>query len=111
MTAFHQHRWITHKYYNAFLLYLKSYTNHINTVEVKEIIKECVNIYWEKHYYDVIVAVIKNPDTSISAELVAEAKGIIREIEEKTGSIKKKAEMQKALFDKYDETYLLYIGG
>lgn len=89
----------------------KAKMNHINTVEAKEITKECVNIYWEKHYYKVIVAVIENPDTSISAELVAEAKGIIREIEEKTGSIKEKAEMQKALFDKYDETYLLYIGG
>ncbi|MBO5714880.1 MAG: hypothetical protein J6S23_00615 [Clostridia bacterium] len=80
--------------------------------EDKEVVfNESRNSYWERHNKDVILAVIDNPKYAIDDTLVNEAKTIINDFKEKIQSVKEKCEMQKALFEKYNLTYCMYIGG
>lgn len=66
---------------------------------------------WESQYVDIILAVIDDPKYAINEVLANEAKALINEFKEKTKGVKENCETQKALFDKYDVTYCMYMGG
>ena len=66
---------------------------------------------WDSQYVDIILAVIEDPKYAISEALANEAKTLINEFNEKTKGVKENCETQKALFEKYDVTYCMYMGG
>ena len=66
---------------------------------------------WDSQYVDIILAVIEDPKYAISEALANEAKTLINEFNEKTKGVKENCKTQKALFEKYDVTYCMYMGG
>lgn len=77
---------------------------------IEQAFSESVSAYWNNGYADIIRSIMTSHPDRISPALAAEASAIIREIDEQLGSTKAKCELQKALFDKYDDKYNLYIG-
>lgn len=82
------------------------YESEDKSIALTEAAKE----YWEKHYIEVIAAVLKKADNGIDNELAHTANEIIGEFNEKSRGLKENCEKQKALFEKYDKTYGMYIG-
>ncbi len=82
------------------------YESEDKSIALTEAAKE----YWENHYIEVIAAVLKKADNGIDNELANTANEIIGEFNEKSRGLKDNCEKQKALFEKYDKTYGMYIG-
>ena len=80
-------------------------------IEREGAVEKSGELYWETQYVDVILAVIDDPKYVIDEALANEARTIIQEFKEKTNGVKENCEKQKALFEKYNATYCMYMGG
>jgi len=74
-------------------------------------LREIAEAYWEGNYMEIISIMVKDPTVEISTTIRDEAVEVLTALEEQTKGVKEKSETQKKLFDKYDETYRMYIGG
>ena len=72
---------------------------------------ESIKAYWDSKYVDIILEVIGDSKYAINDVLANEAQALINEFREKTKGVKENCDTQKALFDKYDVTYCMYMGG
>lgn len=87
--------------------------NNIKKLENED--KECAfnesgESCWDSQYIEIILAVMDDPQYAINNDLANEARAIITELREKSKDVKEHCEMQKALFEKYDATYCMYMG-
>ena len=83
----------------------------METEDKEDAFKHSKEFYWNTQYEQIILAVIDDPKYTIDEALINEAKAIINDFKEKVQSVKESCEMQKSLFEKYDLTYCMYIGG
>lgn len=83
----------------------------METEDKERAFNESVESCWESQYVDIILAVIDDPKYAINETLVNEAQTLINEFKETTKDVKENCETQKALFEKYDVTYCMYMGG
>ena len=83
----------------------------METEDKEDAFKHSKEFYWNTQYEQIILVVIDDPKYAIDEALINEAKAIINDFKEKVQSVKESCEMQKSLFEKYDLTYCMYIGG
>lgn len=83
----------------------------LNKEEKKKVFQDCLNAYWEEKYVDVIEIIVSDPTVLLPELLRSEAATLISEMKSQTDEIKSKAELQSALFAKYDILYGQYMGG
>ena len=65
--------------------------------------------FWESQYLTIIMTVINDSKYQINEDLANEARTIIDDYKELKGDTKKKYELQRKLFEKYEEKYKQYM--
>ena len=83
----------------------------LETDEKRSLLAACRQSYWAEHADDVIAALAADDQYPLSADLRADARTVLAEIDTQAGELEKKAELQTRLFRKYDETYYRYMKG
>jgi serine/threonine protein phosphatase PrpC len=83
---------------------------HLKGEEREAAFRESCRAYWERHFVDVIRVVLSDPQYVIDGELKRKARDILDGFQERIGDVAEKAERQRALFQKYEFNYSVYIG-
>ena len=85
--------------------------NRLSAEAKTDALREMAEAYWEENYMQIISVIVKVSSVEITATVRSEAVEVLKALNEQTKGVKEKSEMQKQLFDKYDVTYGMYIGG
>ena len=87
----------------------KAAISKLENEDKETVYSESYDLFWDSKYVDVILAVIADPKYAIDEALAEEARSIINDFGEKTKSVRESHELQKALVEKYDATYYMYM--
>ena len=81
----------------------------LETEEKDKLVEECRKAYWDEHYTELIPAIVGDPKVPISEDLRAATIKLMKEAETDLDELKAKAELQAALFAKYEELFKKYL--
>lgn len=90
---------------------IKSKLMELQDTETASRLADFVKQYWEENYMSIIEHMVTAESPIVSVELLEMAKPIIIEMKNYSDTIKNNSELQVCLFEKYESSYMRYIGG